>query len=327
MKTSILGQDQNIKIISHAIDTNLPILLCGDTGTGKTTVIRELSLDQNKKLIRINLTGQTSTDEFVGKWLIKGKETVWQDGVLTQALRNGDWLLVDEINAALPEILFVLHSLLDDDKQILLAEKDGEIVRPAEGFRFFATMNPMEEYAGTKELNKAFLSRFPVVVSFEYPDTPTEIQILKDKAGSDDNISKLIVGVGRRLREAKARQEIYYTCSTRDLISWAALHGALGTEDSFKVSILNKSGTDSKYIADLYGKTVKPLTEKAKNVGVDSLAQLDTKVSDMLANLKMEQDKVQKLNETFEKKKEGFIKEVMESAAVRALVEAELSKE
>ena len=208
----IIGQDDNKKVLKMAIELNLPVLCVGETGTGKTGIVRELSESQKKKCIRVNLNGQTSIDEFVGKWLVKNGETYWQDGVLIQAMKNGWWLLCDEVNACLPEILFVLHSLLDDDKSIVIAEKDGEIVKPNKNFRFFATMNPSEEYAGTKELNKAFVSRFPIILDFAWLGADMEAKLLHERTKIKEKQSHQLVGFGQYLRELKAREDLYYTC-------------------------------------------------------------------------------------------------------------------
>jgi MoxR-like ATPase len=245
----IIGQDENKKVLEVAIKNNCPALLIGETGSGKTSIVRMLAKQHGKEFLRVNLNGQTTVDEFVGKWLIKGNETVWQDGILIQAMKKGSWLLVDEINSALADILFALHSLLDDDKMVRLSEKDGEIVKPHEEFRFFAAMNPVEEYAGTKELNKAFLSRFSVVLRFNYPTGRVETKIVEQKTGVDSKQALQIVSCGQKLRELKKNEEIYYTCSTRDLLAWGHLVKDLGIQEAFVVSILNKMPNEERDIA------------------------------------------------------------------------------
>lgn len=155
--------------LEKAVTNNLPVLMIGDTGCGKTTIVRELAQRKGIELYRLNLTGQTGVDEFLGKWLASPeKGTYWLDGLLIKAMKEGKWLVLDEINMALPEILSALHSLLDDDRKVVMKEFDGSTIYPHPDFRLFATMNPEDEYAGTKELNKAFLSRFPVVMNIPY---------------------------------------------------------------------------------------------------------------------------------------------------------------
>jgi midasin (ATPase involved in ribosome maturation) len=251
---TIKGQDANKNVIELCIKQNLPILLVGDTGTGKTTIIQELAKKHKKKLSRANLHGQTSTDEFVGKMLLNGKSTYWQDGILITAMKEGHWILCDEINAALPEILFVLHSLLDDDKSVTLLENKGEVIKPHKDFRFFATMNPFDEYAGTKDLNKAFLSRFAIVAHFQYPDIEMEAEILRERIKDlTDDDSRFMVDLAERIREAKSKDEIYYTCSTRDLLFWGTFIKDLGRKTAFAYTILNKANAeDRKRLEELY---------------------------------------------------------------------------
>ncbi len=175
----IVGYEDILEDIKYAVEKNLPTLLIGETGIGKTSLIRYVAQQNKKEYRRLNLNGQTTIDEFVGKTLLNKDGTFWQDGVLTDAMKKGHWLILDDFNAALPEILFVLHSLLDDDQYIVLSEKNGEIVRPHKDFRIFASMNPSGRYTGTKELNKAFLSRFPMILAIDFPQPDTEVAIIQ----------------------------------------------------------------------------------------------------------------------------------------------------
>lgn len=291
----ILGQDQNKKAILHAVEQNLPVLLIGETGTGKTSLVYELGLDKKKNVSRINLNGQTSVDEFLGKWLLKDKQTYWQDGILTQAMKAGDWIIVDEINGALPEILFSLHSLLDDDRKIILAEKDGEIVKPHEEFRFFATMNPSEEYAGTKDLNKAFMSRFPVVTMFNYPTPEIEMNIIIQRTGIATSQAKFIVGVANVLRKLKGSDRIMYTCSTRDLINYASLLKDFGNDLAFEYSILNKAGSEKDIIAkeleqSEYGEVIRKFKEENVNSFDELFQKYDTKKRELESTISRNND-------------------------------------
>ncbi len=226
-----------------AVQLNLPTLLVGDTGTGKTSLVREAAIYENKTLIRINLTGQTGVDEFIGKFLASEKGTYWVDGPLIVAMKKGYWVVLDEINMALPEILSKLHSLLDDDRQIMLNEKDGEIVKPHESFRLFATMNPSDEYAGTKELNKAFLSRFPIVLDIGYSDK--EENILVERTGISESTAKILVKLAEEIRYNKLKENTTYPCSTRDLLYCAMLiQAGLPQSTAIEMSMINKSPKD-----------------------------------------------------------------------------------
>lgn len=256
-KDDIIGQDINKNILKIAIDKDYPTLLIGETGTGKTSIIREQAKARGNDIIRFSITGETTVDEFVGKYELENGKTVWKDGILLDAMKTGKWLVADEINVALPEILFVLHSLLDDDKFVTVSNHLGEVVRPHKDFRFFGTMNPPEEYAGTKELNKAFQSRFPVILVLNYPPAKVEAKIVADKTGVTIEDATKMADVAVALRKAKKDEKIFYTCSTRDLLHWGNLCADLDTGEAFRVSILNKAGTEAETIYDIYSHVIK----------------------------------------------------------------------
>lgn len=319
MKNKIYGQDANMKVLTHAIKENLSALLVGETGTGKTSMVYSVAEKLDKEVLRFNLNGQTSSDEFVGKYLAKDGNTYWQDGVLLQAMRKGKVLLVDEINAALPEILFIIHSLLDDDRKVVLAEKDGEVILPHKNFRFVATMNPVEEYAGTKDLNKAFVSRFNVVITVGYPQVKSEKSIVKNNSDVSDADALRIVMVGNELRSKKAKNEIFFNCSTRDLIHWAKLISKFGFEDSFVISIANKSFSESDKIIQIAKEVDKKFMEMKihiPSVGYETLDKyqevLENEISIRINKIKDKELELEKREKEISKTEEDIERSVIE---------------
>lgn len=232
-------------VLEKCVEMKEPALLIGETGVGKTTVVRELAKDREKTLVRISLNGSTGVEEILGKWLADKGTTIWQDGILLSAMKAGHWVVMDEINAALPEILFTLHSLLDDDRSVVLAEKDNEVVKPHEEFRFFSTMNPPEDYAGTKDLNKALISRFTAILNIHPLKDVDETSLLTDMYGVPADISYRLVDMANKLRKAKQEDKIFYFCSTRDLVQAGKLLGAgLDLNLAVAASVINKMTKD-----------------------------------------------------------------------------------
>lgn len=241
--------------LAYAVSSNLPILLIGETGVGKTQAVRYLAWKTQNGLRRVNLNGATTVDEFLGKLLINEQGTYWLDGVLVEAMQAGDWILLDEINACLPEIAFSLHSLLDDDRMVVLTEHDGRIVRPHENFRIFASMNPSEEgrYGGTKMLNEALMDRFPVVIRMEYLPIEKEIEAVMTQSGNQAfEIVERMVKVAHDVRAAIKSEKVFGSFSTRRLIDWARMAMTFSPRESADYTVLSKmSSYDAEAVEDI----------------------------------------------------------------------------
>lgn len=223
---NVIAKDSDIKVLDACIKASRPALLIGETGTGKTSLLREIANLKKKKLVRVSVNGSMGIEEIIGKHLAKDGSTYWQDGVLTEAVRTGNWVVFDEINAALPEILFSLHSLLDDDRKLFLQEKDGEVVSPHKSFRFFATMNPTEDYEGTKEMNKALLSRFSAVLKISPIPEEHEHRFIDELIPDGDRKEEFIntlFGIAGDIRKLKEEGRISHYPSMRDLVQASEL--------------------------------------------------------------------------------------------------------
>lgn len=239
----ILPSQGYLEKIAYGILHNLPVLLIGETGVGKTLAVRYLAWKTNNGLRRVNLNGATTVDEFVGKLLINEQGTYWLNGVLVDAMLSGDWILLDEINACLPEIAFSLHSLLDDDHMVVLMEYDGRIIHPHANFRVFSSMNPSEEarYGGTKILNEALLDRFPVVLRMEYLIEDEEIEAVITQSGNmNRDLVARMVKVARDVREAIHNEKIFGSFSTRRVIDWARMALTFDAHESAQYTVLSK---------------------------------------------------------------------------------------
>lgn len=284
--SKIVGQKKIYSMLELAADNDMPALIIGETGTGKTSIVQDIANCRSQAWIRFNLTGDTTVDEFVGKYTLAGGQTIWEDGILLQAMKQGHWLIIDEINVALPEILFALHSLLDDDKFVVVATHNGEVVRPHKDFRLFATMNPVEEYSGTKELNKAFMSRFNIVLEMKYPPKKDEISIVHQHTGLDKLTVAKMVDVAKVIRDAKQKEKVFYTCSTRDLIHWAKVANLTDIETGFTVSVLHKALSDRVELVKIYDAVV------AKYNALDNAVEGEDKLT-----IDWFEEKLQKINE------------------------------
>lgn len=251
--------DPNLEAIFYSVSDDKPCLLIGETGTGKTSLVRYLASLTNKQYRRINLNGQTNTDDLVGKWIIKDGSMRWLDGVLIEAMRKGYWLVLDELNSALPEVLFLLQSLLDDDKFVVLPEKNGEIVRPHKNFRLFATMNPSSSgnYVGTNELNRALMSRFPIVAKYQFMTATLEKKVLALHSDlASEKVDQLLEAT-KLIRQAYKEGSTGFPLSTRDLIQFVQMLDKFNFATALEFAILNKTQaeSESKFVKDVFATT------------------------------------------------------------------------
>jgi len=205
---------------------NKNVLLIGPTGSGKTTMVRYYCAEHKKPYVRVSLNGGATVEDLVGHYILKADEhgsiTVWIDGILTQAVRHGWIIAIDEINAAPSEILFILNSLLDDERILILSSKDGEIVKPHPDFRLIATCNPTEQgYAGTNEINEALLDRFHRTFYIDY-DEDIERKLLNE-LGFEKEIIDDVLKFTSRIRRACKEGAIITPFSTRSVTNLAEL--------------------------------------------------------------------------------------------------------
>lgn len=217
--------NSSFDIIKKAYDSSLFVLIIGPKGTGKTSLVRKFAADMGKRLYSINFSLRTRESHLVGTKTMNQGEVTFVEGILIKSMRDGGILYLDELNAAEADVLLRLDEALDDRRQIVLKEADGQLINAMDNWFVFATINPLS-HEGTKELPPQILSRFPVRLRLEYPPKEIEKQIIKyhvnfDSAqeGDIDNALKL----ANILREAASLEELYYSPSIRESIAFARL--------------------------------------------------------------------------------------------------------
>jgi midasin (ATPase involved in ribosome maturation) len=162
-----LAQLIDSKINAFKNDIPVHVALKGHMGTGKDHDIEQFAAKLKYPYYRIPLSGEVRDVTLLGSVQLYGDgmggtESKWQDGELTRALRGPAIVNLSELNAAGPEVLFALHSLLDRHKKLELP--NGEVIELRDDTFIFGTMNPtsLRDYAGTQSLNKAFADRWVI---------------------------------------------------------------------------------------------------------------------------------------------------------------------
>ncbi|RKF71778.1 Huge dynein-related AAA-type ATPase [Golovinomyces cichoracearum] len=218
--------DRNILNLVRAISTRLyPVLIQGPTSSGKTSMVEYLAKVSGNKFVRINNHEHTDLQEYLGSYMSDSDGRLrFQEGVLIQALRQGHWIILDELNLAPTDVLEALNRLLDDNREILIPETQ-EIVRPHDNFMLFATQNPPGHYGGRKTLSRAFRNRFLELHFDDIPEEELETILSTRCQNVAPSDCRRIVKVYKelvRLRQANRLFEHKNSFATlRDLFRWA----------------------------------------------------------------------------------------------------------
>ncbi|XP_078699924.1 midasin-like [Branchiostoma floridae x Branchiostoma belcheri] len=216
-----------------------PVLLQGETSVGKTSLITWLAQASGNHCVRINNHEHTDIQEYVGCYAADhtGK-LVFKEGVLVEAMRKGHWIILDELNLAPTDVLEALNRLLDDNRELYIAETQ-ETVKAHPHFMLFATQNPPGLYGGRKVLSRAFRDRFVELHFDEIP--PRELEtILEQRCNLPQSYCKKLVKVMQDLQAHRRSTSVFAGkhgfITLRDLFRWAeryrrASQGAEGFYD------------------------------------------------------------------------------------------------
>jgi nitric oxide reductase NorQ protein len=205
---------KEVEVFNKAYSNKLPFLLKGPTGTGKSRFVEFMAHELNRRLITVSCNEETSSTDLIGRYLIKGAETVWIDGPLTIAVKEGAILYLDEIAEARPDVIVAIHSLTDHRRELFI-DKLGETITAHENFCLVASFNPGYQ-RGFKELKPSTRQRF-VAMSFSYPEPKIEAEIISAETGLEASISTKLVNIANKIRNL-TELGLTETVSTRLLV-------------------------------------------------------------------------------------------------------------
>ena len=218
--------ERNLLNLVRATSTRrFPILIQGPTSAGKTSMIEYLAKYTGNKFVRINNHEHTDLQEYLGTYVSGADGKLrFQEGLLVQAMRQGHWIVLDELNLAPTDVLEALNRLLDDNRELLIPETQ-EVVRPHENFILFATQNPPGLYGGRKVLSRAFRNRFLELHYDDIPEDELEYILQQRSRNTSPPDCRRIVSVYKELSRLRQTSRLFEQkdsfATLRDLFRWA----------------------------------------------------------------------------------------------------------
>ncbi|XP_028395044.1 midasin-like isoform X2 [Dendronephthya gigantea] len=133
---------RNVEALSVALVSGRGILLSGGVGSGKTSLVEHFASltgrDKPPHLLKVQLGDQTDSKALIGSYCCSDVpgEFVWRPGILTRAVKEGRWLLLEDIDCAPMDVISVLIPLLESRVMTIPGKEN---IQAHSGFQLFAT--------------------------------------------------------------------------------------------------------------------------------------------------------------------------------------------
>jgi len=215
MSTFYLATGKEIEIAEHAHASQLPLLLKGPTGCGKTRFVEFIAEKLGRELITVSCNEDTSATDLLGRHLLIDGSTQWVDGPVTRAARTGAILYLDEIAEARADAIVVIHSLTDHRRELFL-DRTGEHLKAPDDFMLIVSYNPGYQRS-LRELKPSTRQRF-LGITFGYPGEENETTIVATESGCDSSTAKKLVKLGNKIRNL-TELSLMESVSTRLMIA------------------------------------------------------------------------------------------------------------
>ncbi|WP_251367272.1 AAA family ATPase [Polynucleobacter sp. JS-JIR-II-50] len=242
---------------------NRRVMLQGMHGTGKSTHIEQVAARLNWPCLRINLDGQITRMDLIGKDVIgleDGKQiTRFQEGLIPWSLQRPVALILDEYDAGQPDVMFVIQRMLEREGRLTLLDQN-RVINPNPAFRIFATSNTAGLgnwnglYQGTQLLNHGQMDRWDIVAALNYLEPSEEQKILMAKVPElSDAQAKAMISLANLTRSSFAAGDISTLMSTRTLITWGENWRIFkDLQIAFALAFLNKCESEEKVLVAEY---------------------------------------------------------------------------
>jgi nitric oxide reductase NorQ protein len=194
-------QDE-VELFDIAYETKLPLMLKGPTGCGKTRFLSYMAHQRGLPLITVACHEDLTASDLVGRYLLDGGQTRWQDGPLSLAVRHGGICYLDEVVEARKDTTVVIHPLTDD-RRVLPLEKRGQILEASDTFMLVLSYNPGYQTV-LKDLKQSTKQRF-ITLEFDYPSASLEEEIIVHESGVDRAAAVDLRKIAEKFRNLKDR--------------------------------------------------------------------------------------------------------------------------
>lgn len=212
-------QSNEVELFEATAKMNLPVLIKGPTGCGKTRFIEYMGQKLNRKVYTVVCHDDLSAADLVGRHLIDENGTYWSDGPLTKAVREGGICYLDEIIEARKDTTVVLHSLADY-RRVLPIDRTGELIVAHPDFMLVVSYNPGYQNV-LKGMKPSTKQRF-ISLEFTYPNKEIEKEIIIKESGIDEQTAIKLVSIAQEIRKLDDT-DIQEAVSTRLLVYAAKL--------------------------------------------------------------------------------------------------------
>ena len=224
-----------ISVFEECHRGRLAVMLKGPTGCGKTRFVEHMAWRLGRPLVTVACHDDLSANDLTGRWLVRGGETLWQDGPLARAARAGAICYLDEVVEARQDVVVVIHPL-SDNRRMLPIEKTGELIEAAPGFQLVVSYNPGYQHV-LKDLKPSTRQRF-VSLEFGFPPRAVEQQVVAREGGVDDSTAAALVELATRVRRLRDRG-LAEVPSTRLLVATARLiRGGISPAQACRVALM-----------------------------------------------------------------------------------------
>lgn len=208
-----------IGLFTIAAQNRMPVMLKGPTGCGKTRFVQHMAYRLGRPLVTVACHEDLTASDLVGRYLLRGEETVWVDGPLTLGVKHGAIVYLDEIVEARKDTTVIIHPL-SDDRRILPIEKKGQVIEAVDEFMLVISYNPGYQSV-LKDLKQSTKQRF-LAIEFTYPPREIEVRVIEHEARVDKEIAQQLVRLGEKVRNLRSHG-LEEGVSTRLLIYAGAL--------------------------------------------------------------------------------------------------------